>query len=112
VEDQIVRRSRFVAWLPIAVLTGVLVGAVIGTRLVGSDGGSRTFPVLVAKQLIPAGTRYESIFQRDLVATEYRDDPPAEDRFMATDPPYLSGRVTTRTVPPGEPLRLSDFLWP
>jgi hypothetical protein len=95
------------------VLTGSLVGGVIAARLVGSDNISQkgSAPVLVAKQLIPAGTTYETMLRRDLVTTEYRLNAPNEDMFTF-DLSYLRSRATTRPVFTGEPVRPSDFLAP
>ncbi len=63
-------------------------------------------PVLVAKQLIPAGTPGRVVVVRGMASVV--TDVPAEVGAVP-DPSYLAGRVASHDVFPGELVKTSDF---
>jgi hypothetical protein len=64
--------------------------------------------VLVAKQLIPDGTRGRLIVSQSMYATKTL--PPEQLEVGAiSDPAYLSGRTAVTDIFPGQQLTAADF---
>ena len=80
----------------------VVVGYVVRNRATTP----KLAPVLVAKQLIPAGTPGRVVVVRGMASVV--TDVPAEVGAMP-DPSYLAGRVALHDVFPGELVKMSDF---
>jgi hypothetical protein len=80
----------------------VVVGYVVRDRA----AAPKLAPVLVAKQLIPAGTPGRVVVARGMASVV--TDVPAEVGAMP-NPSYLMGRVVLRDIFPGELVNMYDF---
>lgn len=86
----------------VAMVCVVVVGSVVRSRA----PAPKLAPVLVAKQLIPAGTPGHVVAARGMAKVV--TDVPAEVGAIP-DPSYLAGRVALHDVFPGELVNVSDF---
>ena len=86
----------------VAMACVVVAGYVVGNRA----ATPKLAPVLVAKQLIPAGTPGRVVVARGMASVV--TDVPAEVGAVP-DPSYLTGRVASHDVFPGELANMSDF---
>ena len=86
----------------VAMACVVAVGSVVRNRAATPE----LAPVLVAKQLIPAGTPGRVVVVRGMASVV--TDVPAEVGAVP-DPSYLAGRIASHDVFPGELVKTSDF---
>ena len=98
--DFVVQKRVRLLWALAAILVLVVVTARLADR-----SSSSTTSVLVAKQLIPAGTPARLLVRRQMVAFSNE----RADEGAIADPSYLAGRFAARDIFPGQQISVSDF---
>ncbi|MFL5953775.1 MAG: Flp pilus assembly protein CpaB [Gaiellaceae bacterium] len=91
-----------------AILAGLLLLLYLNHYRNSVNANAKDAPVLVAKSLIPRGTPGALIAQKGLFTTQALAHS-AVKAGAIVDPAYLSGRVTTSDIYPGQQLTVADI---
>ncbi len=94
-------------WVGAAVAAVFLLA--VGAQRLADDGDTTPTTVLVAKQLIPAGTPGGRVLARGMYVPETVPRWQVEVGAIA-DPRYLCGRVAATDLVPGEKLTATSFV--